>query len=1145
MQGKSGYGDGLLGLLLALGVAWAQSTPLQGVYQITGVSDFANRRFATIQEAFDSLNQRGAQGDVVIRLTPASAWNPANEPSTITLVGYNCINCRVSVMLQRQDTLRKAPATTSGGRFIFRFGGTTQSNLSNPLNHGQLRNFSLSGTGVFALKSTQNASNSGTTTGLIGIVSTQDAPLNLEEFTIDGFILLGFNRAQTFSGIYLGSDPATGNLVSAPLTPGSTVRGLRISSNRIDSVSRPIMLRGSSSALLNSIEVEGNQIGRAATDSWAATFNIGGIHLFWGRGIQIIGNQITGATSGSITAANQLAGVRLDTCENFTIARNWIYGLRYTGTDGRGQYGICVILPATLQASSQNRIFSNMIADIVGDARTSTTGAEYVSGIFVNAANDLTDAKLAIYHNSIHLYGNNSVISAQSEGSSAAITIGHRIAGGLVISGNILQNSLRVAQNGTRTAYGLLFFSTSLSGAQINHNAYRIAAQGIPNYVARVGNTNYATLSAWRASASGREANGFFLPDDVPFVSPTDLHLVSTTPTPVINAGDAAYNGTLDFDGQARPIGGVGSDPGTAPDIGADELAGTRPPCPPAPFAPSVITPTPPQVGTAYLWGTVITLDTSGTNQPPLQGEVEILYSLDNGTTWQGGGVVSGFPTTFVLPPLTPPIYTGTIRIALVARMPSGCPNEPPDTSNVALSLNLTDRPGNRPSTAIPLALSYNSATGYWEASVQDSTSGPAISNEYGESGATGVATNPRGTGARDLFFRLTLPVCLDSLRLNTCDEGTTFGTRLSLINLTLPDTTSDEDQGSTCSAAGFSDPHFTAHILAIGRLGSQRIKPMPENPQAPTRDTIPLREGDELLIIVEGFNAASQGRFRLSLTGYPTPPFTRRPDLGADRLVCVSAGTLPLDGSAEGATTYRWLVNNQPVSGATGPIYTLNLAVGNYTVIVQAIRENPQPPVCRNDTTADTLSVTVSPQPDASIAVGDRTYTSGDTYTLTGTPPTVQATFEAASTTVGNAYDWEVYNPGATTPSATGNQATFTHTFTQEGRHTLILRSRNGACEERDTLYVEVVLRPSALLSAGGEFAIFPNPAHATLHLIAPRTGTYSLAFYDLTGKVVATYPFEGREGDIALSLPAGLYLLTITEESAPLWRTHLLVVE
>ncbi|MEN2992953.1 MAG: T9SS type A sorting domain-containing protein [Bacteroidia bacterium] len=1145
MRKKSGYGGGLLYLLLLIEAGWAQGTPLQGNYTITGVSDFNNRQFATIQEAFDSLNQRGARGNVVITLPPVGNWNPANEPSTITLVGYNCITCQVSVVLQRQDTLRKAPSTSSGGRFIFRFGGATQSNLSNPLNRGQLRNFSLSGADVFALKSTQNASNSGTSTGLIGIVSTQDVPLNLEGFTIDGLILLGASRSQTFSGIYLGSDPATGNLVSAPLTPGSTVQTLRLTSNKIDSVSRPIMLRGSSNAVLNGVEVERNQIGQSAPDSWAATFNIGAIHIFWGRNINVMANQITGATSGSITAANQLAGIRLDTCENFTLARNWIYGLRYTGADGRGQYGICVILPATLQASSQNRIFSNMIADIVGDARASTTGVEYVSGIFVNAAGNLTDAKLAIYHNSIHLYGNNSVTSTQSEGGSAAITIGHRISGGLVISGNILQNSLRVAQNGTRAAYGMLFFSNSLSGAQINHNAYRIAAQGVPNYIARLGNTDYATLSAWRASAPGREARGLFLREDVPFVSPTDLHLVSTAPTAVINAGDLAYNGTLDFDGQTRPIGGVGSDPGTAPDIGADELAGTRPPCPPAPFAPSVITSTPPQVGTAYLWGTVITLDTAGTNQPAMQGDAEIIYSLNNGATWQAGGVVSGFPTSFALPTLSPPTYTGTIQIALVARMPDGCPNEPPDTSNVPLTLGLTDRPGNRPSTALPLVLNYNSTTGYWEASVQDSTSGLGLSNEYGEPNATGVSTNPRGTGARDLFFRLTLPVCLDSLRLNTCDGGTNFGTRLSLINLTLPDTTSDEDQGSACSAAGFGDPRFTAHILAIGRLGSQRIKPMPEDPQAPTRDTLPLREGDELLIIVEGFNAASQGRFRLSVTGYPAQPFTRRPDLGADRLVCVSAGTLTLDAAVGGATTYRWLVNGQPVSGVSGSTYTLNLAVGSYTIIAQAIRENPQTPVCRSDTTADTVSITVSPQPNASISVAGRTYASGDTYTLSGTPPSVQATFEATSATAGNAYNWELYNPGATTPSATGDQATFTHTFTQEGRHTLVLRSRNGACEERDTLFVEVLLRPSGLPYRGGEFVLFPNPARTTLHLVAPRMGTYSLVFSDLAGKAVAHYPFEGREGDIALSLPAGLYLLTISEDSALLWRTYLLVVE
>ncbi|MEN3040513.1 MAG: T9SS type A sorting domain-containing protein, partial [Bacteroidia bacterium] len=197
----------------------------------------------------------------------------------------------------------------------------------------------------------------------------------------------------------------------------------------------------------------------------------------------------------------------------------------------------------------------------------------------------------------------------------------------------------------------------------------------------------------------------------------------------------------------------------------------------------------------------------------------------------------------------------------------SGC-GIPPDTSDVFLQLPLRDRPGNRPTTAIPITLSLTG--GIWTASIQDSTNGPATSNEYGS--GTGAPTNPRGTASRDLFFKLTLPACLDSLRLNTCDPFTNFGTRINLINLTLPDTTADEDQGaSSCNSAGFGSPQFTAHLIAIGGIGSSPIRPYDEDPNAPNIDTLRLRAGDELLIIIEGFNSGASGRFNLSISGYPT----------------------------------------------------------------------------------------------------------------------------------------------------------------------------------------------------------------------------------------------------------------------------------
>lgn len=850
-------------LMSVLG-AWALAQPLSGSYTIVGSSaDFTSNQFPTIQAAFDSLTNRGASGVVTITLPPGTGWTPASEPQTITLRGYTCTNCQVTLILDTTEVLSKAPSATTGNRFVLRF-------------EGNIQNFTLDGKGKFTIQTTTSG---GTTTANLGLVSTTSKPLVVNNFTVRDLVIQGNGRSNTFAGIYLGPDAS---LTSGGLNAGSSIDSIQIIGTYIDFVSRPIHLRGARSILQNII-ITDNRIGLANTQSWAAIFNIGGVHIIGGQNIQVLRNTITGAESGPITSANNVAGIRLDSCENFEIARNWIYGMRYTGNQGRGEHGIFVRLPATfLNPNSTHRIHNNMIADILGDARGtagpipfSPDGGEFVSGIYLGAFAALTDARTEIYHNSIHLFGDNSSVnSAQSGGESAAITVGDSIRGGLLIEGNILQNTLRIAQQ-PKPAYGVRFLGSTIpANTTINYNAYYVQVAAIPSHTAGVGGTNYTTFADWQGASFAPEANGVGLTSPANFTSNTDLHLVASVPSPLINAGKPSYNGTQDFDGQTRPLPtgpSAYTDPGALPDLGADELDGSVPGCLSTLFAPNVITTTTPALGSGeYFWGTTIQIDTAA-GQNPASGTLQLIYSTDNGATWTAGPSVSSLPISFTLPNLTPPAYTGTIHIALMAQQSANnCFPNTPDTSDVLLSLNLTDRPGNRQANAIPLTLTFNSTTNVWEAAVQDSINGPATTNEYGS--GTGVPTNPRGTASRDIFFKLTLPACLDSLRLNTCDAFTNFGTRINLINLTEPDTTADEDQGSNfCSSAGFANPQFTAHLIALGAVGSSPIKPFNEDPNIPDRDTIRLRANDELLIIVEGYNAGASGRFALAITGYPT----------------------------------------------------------------------------------------------------------------------------------------------------------------------------------------------------------------------------------------------------------------------------------
>ncbi|MDW8088469.1 MAG: hypothetical protein RMJ49_01795 [Bacteroidia bacterium] len=1376
----------LLGLL-----GWLAGQPLSGNYIITGTSDFSNFQFRSIQEAFDSLARRGASGTVTILLPPSgTTWTPANEPDEITLAGYACAGCRVSVILDRSDILRKAPTGIAGERFIFRFGGNTHPNspgLGTLPNGGRFTNFLLDGRGRFALKST---SSGGTTTGLIGLVSTTGVSLNVSNFFIVGLRIIGNTRSTTFSGIYVGPD--------ASLTTGNfsgTVSYLTIANNAIDSVSRPIVMRGLRTTLQN-VTIRANRIGLANPDSWGNADDIGAIHIAGATNVSVAINTISGFSNGTFW---YVAGIRLDSCENFTIERNWIYGLHYTGIAGYPTFGIRASLRVPFNsASSAHIIRNNMLADLVGDASSSTPPTRFQAAIYVTATANLSGANLSILHNSIHLFGNNT-ISAAGGGAACGILLASEIQGGFTIVGNLIQHTLRPSTGTSKEAIGLLVLANSPSSYTIDYNAYLVEAPGgnVTNYIARIGTTNYTFPNRPGANDKVLETPAFNL-------GQRDLHLSPSTPYVLINASTPGV--TDDFDGEGRPLpnppnptAGPSEDPGDNPDIGADELEGRRFVCPTQPVAPNLtlLSATPEPIGSDYLWGATLTLDTTGTNSPAAAGRLSVIYSLDGGATWTQGPLVASFPFQFTLPPLTPPNYTGTIRLALRATaLPITCPgmDPTPDTSDVPLILSLRDRPGNRRATAIPIALTHNGT--HWVATVRDSTIGGWLSSEYGAGNADGF--QPRGTGAPELFFQLVVPACLDSLDVELCDNFTSFDTYVSLIHTQTGDTIAADDGCSSSSLRTvFRVRHRTGRSVRIRRISGP---PLPI-------DTLRLARTDTLLLIVESFypsGSSSIGRFQLDLRGYGVPPrpaptlgpdqivcasstpltleattvppaneyrwiinnnppivagstynldistpgaytvvaqaifnpplatcspdttsatilvlveapatLSDRPSLGADQTICAgsilqlnaavpnatsyrwfvnnqlqpdntplfnfsenTAGTytiiaeaildnlacpddttrdtlevtveapstlvgrpnlgndqricgsanISLDATVANATTYRWFVNGQ-LQPTSNPTFTfLQSTPGTYTIIAEAILDNLACPddttrdtvevvletsslarpdlgsdfqlcvgssrrleatvagattyrwivngqdqnistptfnfsgntpgtytiiaeaiadnlICPDDTTRDTVEVTVSPLPAAQIRVGNTTYNSGNTYVVSANAATVQVTFEAASSTPGNTYSWGLYRSSDNSSVATGNGNTFTYQFTSAGSYYVVLTSRNGACEERDTLNVNVTLT-TLLISPSFTFSLRPNPNSGDFRLEVAPAGLYEIRILDAVGRLVHQDRLEGSWKEFRLALPAGIYEVLLAGEGS-LARTRLIITQ
>lgn len=1101
---------------MLLGFSWLHAQ-LSGTYNITGNPTPGPGEFTTIQQAFNALiNQGVGMGGVTFVVqeswrTTNSSTGRAAEPPTIQLSTYPGAGPGNPVTLTftgLSDTVyfAKAPNGAAGDRFIFRFTGS-------------VKYFTLDGAGKLILKSTATG---GTSTGLIGFVSTGSLDLDIDAITIQNVVMHGNGRANTFSGVYIGQDAS---LTAGTVSTGSSIgtpRGVTIQGCTIDSVSRPILVAGRRANTRN-IRVIQDTLGNPTDPTaWAATSNIGAVHL---RGVQspiVLGCVVHGESSTNTS----VAGIRLDSCENFTITRNWVYNIQYTGTGGYGTFGIYIALPSTFIGSSVNNVVSNnMLAGLVADGDANFSFPRYIpAGIFVEAASgSISDAKLALIHNSIHLFGS---ASGNHTGSSAGIAISASVQGGVKIDGNLIQNTFDAS--GNDIAYGLVIAtgSPSTAGFDINYNQYYLGGSASQLVYARVGTTPFPTFSGWQSSTipniPSPDANGLVhVPGPVPFVSNTDLHLVATSPSSAINAGNTAYNGAIDFDGETRPLPNPpGSsinnpqDPGTAPDVGADELDGTPFSCPSSLQAPEiVVTATyPPLAGSDYLWGQQVEIDTTGTNSPTPSGTLNVIYSLDGGATWTAGPTVTSFPVTITLPPFTPPNYTATMLIAVTATAPGFC-SLTPDTSNTPVSINLTDRPGNRAATAIPITLT-SSGSGMWTATISDSTSGPGLSNEY-----TGL---PGAQAARDLFFLIQLPACLDSLDISLCGTtGTLTDSYIHLINATAADTI-DSDDG--CSTG------LLSRIVAIGTPNANTRNANALTQPNPARDSLLLVQGHTLYLVVEGYSSAT-GTFTVNITGYKMRPSSINV-IGAGP-VCINSAPITLDATTPGATAYQWLdANGNPIPGATSATYTIAPnAEGSITVSATAVFNPNNDPSCltsSDSVTSQPVTITVEDTARAQIADASNTVVSGQTLSFT---PGSNVTLNVSSPqTSGNTYTWKRYNsipPSGTPTTSTGNTLTISNI--SAGSYTVILEAvrGTGTCgTTRDTVYLNVT---TGLRTDAGTFSTFPNPNTGAFTIVAPAMDTYRVQVLDVAGRLVVEDTFTGSTHQMRLSLPAGMYQIRL----------------
>ncbi|MCX6303770.1 MAG: T9SS type A sorting domain-containing protein [Bacteroidetes bacterium] len=251
------------------------------------------------------------------------------------------------------------------------------------------------------------------------------------------------------------------------------------------------------------ISLETGFVSSAITGNNITCVNTTSAGFFGGRGITV-GTGLTGSS--------------------LTIANNFISGV--TGMNNAG-----------FNSSSSMGIGIGMIG--YSDNLATTTGG------------------INLYYNTVNMYGSYTAAAACH---TTALYAGSG-ASALDVRDNIFMNSMNntnVSGTGSKN-YSVYSAAANMAFNNLNYNDYYVS--GVQGVLGSYLNSDITTLEAWQA-ATGKDANSKnILPG---FISPSDLHMVSATNTPLDNLGTPIAGITVDFDDAPRSL--------ATPDIGADEF---------------------------------------------------------------------------------------------------------------------------------------------------------------------------------------------------------------------------------------------------------------------------------------------------------------------------------------------------------------------------------------------------------------------------------------------------------------------------------------------------------------------------------------------------------------------------------------------
>jgi predicted GH43/DUF377 family glycosyl hydrolase len=231
-------------------------------------------------------------------------------------------------------------------------------------------------------------------------------------------------------------------------------------------------------------------------------------------------------------------GINSYWCDGNIIRNNIVHDIKGSG----GNHATGIQLSGDVgNAGNNNLIYNNIVYNIQS---TSTQSDSRVAGIQIWQQNNPK-----IYYNSVYLAGTGS-----NHSGSAAFYIHHNCTN-VEAKNNILINT-----RDESPYYASAIYDYSASNLTSDYNDLYAN-----NYLVRIGNTNYNTLTDWQLM--GKDLNSLV---EMPhFISSTDLHIDESIATYLESRATPIAEIGTDFDGDIRNS--------STPDIGADEFEGIPP----------------------------------------------------------------------------------------------------------------------------------------------------------------------------------------------------------------------------------------------------------------------------------------------------------------------------------------------------------------------------------------------------------------------------------------------------------------------------------------------------------------------------------------------------------------------------------------